>query len=156
MLRKRLVSASAVALAVVVLGLGSRPGATAPPAQAPAGKPVSIEMRVPPDAEVWFDGAKTTQTGTHRRYLSPALTPGRPYAYHVRVRWTHPTNGKVEESKRVPFHAGDKVRADFSVPGHPVHVYGVTPIADWHSGPPLPPWDTGGGRTGGDDQTPPR
>jgi uncharacterized protein (TIGR03000 family) len=57
-----------------------------------------ITLNVPPDAEVWFDGDKTRQTGPTRAYVSPPLTPGQAYTYHVRARWTE--NGKPVEQKR--------------------------------------------------------
>jgi uncharacterized protein (TIGR03000 family) len=46
-----------------------------------------IRLRVPADAEVWFDGQKTTQTSEYRDYYSPPLTPGKGYTCQVRVRW---------------------------------------------------------------------
>src|SRR5262249_40238954 len=37
---------------------------------------VSLEVRVPADAEIFFEGEKTTQKGTLRRFVSPPITPG--------------------------------------------------------------------------------
>jgi uncharacterized protein (TIGR03000 family) len=72
-----------------------------------------IWLRVPADAEVWFNGAKTKQTGTLRCYLSPPLTAGRDYSYQVQVRWQK--DGKTVERKRqVEVHAGDLLHLDFN------------------------------------------
>jgi uncharacterized protein (TIGR03000 family) len=57
-----------------------------------------ITLNVPPDAEVWFDGDKTSQTGPARAFVSPPLTPGQTYTYHVRARWVQ--NGKPEDQTR--------------------------------------------------------
>jgi len=47
---------------------------------------VHVTVRVPAEAEIWFQGTKMTQTGTVREYQSPPLTPGRP----VRLRGSGP------------------------------------------------------------------
>jgi uncharacterized protein (TIGR03000 family) len=64
-----------------------------------------LMIRVPADAELWFDGAKTQQTGTEREFASPPLEPGRTYTYKVTARWKE--DGRVVERKR-----DLKVRAD--------------------------------------------
>ena len=67
-----------------------------------------ITLVVPPDAEVWFDGDKAQQTGPTREFVSPPLTPGQTYTYHVRVRWTE--NGKpVEQDRDIRVQAKEKV-----------------------------------------------
>jgi uncharacterized protein (TIGR03000 family) len=56
--------------------------------QAVAGpQPVYLNVQVPADAEVWIDGAKTTQMGANRRFASPPLTPGKNYTYEVTATW---------------------------------------------------------------------
>jgi uncharacterized protein (TIGR03000 family) len=78
-----------------------------PPAPVDANA-VTIRMAVPSGARVWFDGEATTQTGADREFLSPPLTPGREYVYHVRVQWDG--NGKaVERNRAVTVHAGDRI-----------------------------------------------
>jgi uncharacterized protein (TIGR03000 family) len=79
-----------------------------PPAPPVDGNAARIRMSVPSGAQVWFDGEATSQTGPDREFVSPPLTPGREYVYHVRVRWED--NNKVVERKRdVTVHAGDRV-----------------------------------------------
>jgi uncharacterized protein (TIGR03000 family) len=77
-----------------------------------------IRLRVPANAEVWFDGQKTNQTGTVRNFYSPPLTPGQSYRYQVRVRWMQ--DGRPVEQERIV-----RVRANS--------------IEDLNFGKPLPP-----------------
>ena len=64
------------------------------------------------DAEIWFSGDKTTQTGSTRRFETPPLEPGSNYSYVVRARWTE--NGKErDETKKVAVHANDRVAVEF-------------------------------------------
>jgi uncharacterized protein (TIGR03000 family) len=71
-----------------------------------------LEIQVPADAEIWLDGYKATQVGTVRKFSTPALKPGVPFAYDVRVRWTE--NGSpVEETRKVVVQAGERTRVEF-------------------------------------------
>jgi uncharacterized protein (TIGR03000 family) len=57
---------------------------------APSGPlPAHITLKVPADAEVWFNGQKTKATGTVRDYDSPPLASGYRYTYQIRVSWQH-------------------------------------------------------------------
>ena len=85
-------------------------GAMAPPPPGRTG--VSLLVQVPTDAEIWLDGVKTNQTGTSRRFESPALQAGGVYTYEVRARWTEQGRA-VEQSQVVLVHAGDQVRVNF-------------------------------------------
>lgn len=67
-----------------------------------------IVLDVPANAEVWFNGNKTKQTGQVRHFYSPQLEPGKNYVYSLRVRWTK--DGKEnEENRRVRVHANATV-----------------------------------------------
>jgi uncharacterized protein (TIGR03000 family) len=80
----------------------------------PRGGPAraSVAIRVPADAEVWFNGYRTTQTGTERTFTTPLLDKGEDYYYDVRARWTE--NGKsVVRERRVLVRAGMRAQADF-------------------------------------------
>ena len=86
--------------------------------QAPAGGTMPdedaamIAVRVPPDATIWFDGQKTTQTGPVRQFETPALDPGHDYTYSLRVKWNQ--NGRdVERAREITVHAGDRIGLDF-------------------------------------------
>jgi uncharacterized protein (TIGR03000 family) len=72
-----------------------------------------IWLRVPADAEVWFNGAKTKQTGTLRYFFSPPLTAGKDYSYQVQVRWRK--DGKpIEQKRRIGVRAGESLQLDFN------------------------------------------
>src|SRR5262249_49776944 len=78
----------------------------------PANGAVLISMSVPANAEIWFDGSKTVQTGTFRRFVSPPLVPGDDYAYDITAKWKE--NGReVTQSRRVRVHAGERVSINF-------------------------------------------
>ena len=71
-----------------------------------------IRIALPADAEVRFDGDKTTQTGAHRAYVSPPLQPGHEYSYEVKAQWKE--NGReVTRDRRITVHAGDVVNVSF-------------------------------------------
>jgi len=73
---------------------------------------VRFNVRVPANAEVMFEGEKTTQTGAMRQYISPPLTPGGNYTYDIRASWME--NGRqVSRTRHVPVRAGEVVRVDF-------------------------------------------
>ena len=103
------------ALAVAALLLTGKPATadqTEPGARVP-GQAVHFAVMVPADAEVWFDGAKTTQTGPDREFVSPALRPGHSYSYDVRARWRDGGRA-VDRTRRVTFYAGDQLELDFT------------------------------------------
>jgi uncharacterized protein (TIGR03000 family) len=80
------------------------------PAAAEASAP--IDLKVPEGAEVWFNGEKTTQTGSLRRFETPPLSPNTKCCYEVRVTWK--TGGTaVSETRQLSFAAGESVRATF-------------------------------------------
>ena len=80
-----------------------------------ANTPAQISLRVPDNAQVWFDGVKTTSSGSVRQFRSPPLTPGQRYTYEVRARWLE--NGReVTQTQQVAVTAGASARADFPVP----------------------------------------
>ncbi len=83
-----------------------------PPLSEVADNTAHVEVLAPADAQIWFDGHATTQTGTERSYTSPALEPHQAYVYDVRAHWE--ANGKsVDQTRQVTVHAGDSVVVDF-------------------------------------------
>lgn len=73
---------------------------------------VTMSIRVPADAEVWFGDVKTNVTGTERLFVSPPLEPGRDYTYEIRARWNE--NGRpVERTRTLQVHAGDRLNISF-------------------------------------------
>jgi uncharacterized protein (TIGR03000 family) len=76
---------------------------------------VHLRVRVPADAELFFDGQPTKQRGTEREFYSPPLTPGRDYTYDIKARWND--NGKtVERTRKVQVHADDWINIDMTSP----------------------------------------
>jgi uncharacterized protein (TIGR03000 family) len=110
----------------VVLITGAEPGCLgalilANPSQARADLPVSTEamaqpaslhVRVPADAEMWFEGNKTTQDGLSRRFVTPPLRAGDAYVYRVRVRWLD-GGQPIDVTRQVLVSAGDQIELDF-------------------------------------------
>jgi uncharacterized protein (TIGR03000 family) len=58
-----------------------------PEAAALAAGAALIIVRLPAEAELWFNKVPTTQTGSYRRFLSPPLPAGRTLLYTARARW---------------------------------------------------------------------
>jgi uncharacterized protein (TIGR03000 family) len=74
---------------------------------------VQIAIRVPSNAEVWFDGAKTQQAGESRAFVSPPLALHRTYTYQIRTRWTE--GGRpVDRTHAITVQAGDRIGLDFT------------------------------------------
>jgi uncharacterized protein (TIGR03000 family) len=74
-----------------------------------------ITIKVPADAEVWFDGTKMTETGSVRQFYSPPLTRGLDYSYEIRSRWRQ--DGRtVTQSREVFVSAGSHINLDFTNP----------------------------------------
>lgn len=90
--------------------MGNLPGAGYTPRSNNA---AHIRLRVPPDAEVWFDGNKTKQTGEVRNFYSPQLTPGKTYVYNLRVRWKKDGQDK-EATRKVRVQARESVPVDLT------------------------------------------
>jgi uncharacterized protein (TIGR03000 family) len=75
-----------------------------------------VEVLLPdPDADVWFNGQKTTTPGAQRRYTTPPLEPGREYAYTVRASWLQGGKAMVVE-RQVRVTAGLTAVVDFTRP----------------------------------------
>jgi uncharacterized protein (TIGR03000 family) len=71
-----------------------------------------IGVAVPPDAQVWFNGKKTSQTGTFRVFETPPLDPGSDYAYQTKVQWKQ--DGRdVEKTRKLSVRAGDHLLVNF-------------------------------------------
>jgi uncharacterized protein (TIGR03000 family) len=91
------------------------PAATVTPAAAGGDDTAKITVIVPADAELYFDGYETTETGPERDFVTPALNKGTNYSYSIRAVWTE--NGSpVERSRKVTIQAGSQVRVDLTSP----------------------------------------
>jgi uncharacterized protein (TIGR03000 family) len=75
-------------------------------------EPVFINVVVPANAEIRFNGARTSQTGSNRRFFSPPIAAGSNYFYVVEASWME--NGRqVTRSRRVAVRAGDVLTLTF-------------------------------------------
>ena len=84
---------------------------------------VVLELVVPPNAELWLNGEKTTQSGPVRSFVTPALTDDQEYAYEVRMRWMD--NGRtVDKTRRITFKRGDILVFDMARPENAGYMYG--------------------------------
>ena len=71
-----------------------------------------IGVRVPANAEIWFNGEKTTQEGVFREFQTPPLKSGRDFGYDIRARWTE--NGReMDQTRHLTVRAGDRVMVNF-------------------------------------------
>jgi uncharacterized protein (TIGR03000 family) len=74
-----------------------------------------VEVMVPENAALWFDGVPTRQTGAQRAFVSPPLTPGRDYTYEVHARWIE--DGRtVDRTRRIQVRANTRTDVDMTRP----------------------------------------
>ena len=73
-----------------------------------------IQVRVPNNAEVYFEGDRTSQTGTQRSFISPAPQLGKTFTYDIRARWMDPSGRPVEQTRHVKVQAGRRSVVDFT------------------------------------------
>ena len=85
-------------------------------ASAPVATTASVSVRLPvADAELNFEGVRTTQTGRVRNYTTPPLVPGNNYTYDISASWTE--NGReLTRTRHVGLRPGDRVVVDFTTP----------------------------------------
>jgi uncharacterized protein (TIGR03000 family) len=74
-----------------------------------------FRVRVPRDAEIWFSGAKTSQTGAYRLFVTLPLAEGQAFQYEICARWQQ-EGMEVEHDRQVSVHAGDRLTIDFLEP----------------------------------------
>ncbi|MDB5310909.1 MAG: hypothetical protein JWO38_5111 [Gemmataceae bacterium] len=98
-------------------GTGDNSAGSSPPTGAPvsADRPANITARLPDDADLWFDGTKTTATGPVRLFTTPPLTSGRRYTYEVRAHWNN-GEGVMDQKQTLLVTAGANLDVSFPVP----------------------------------------
>jgi uncharacterized protein (TIGR03000 family) len=75
-----------------------------------------LQLTVPENATVLIDGTATTQTGSVREFVTPALAPGSRYSYKIAVRYTDAQGKAVEDARDISFRANDWFSIDFTRP----------------------------------------
>jgi uncharacterized protein (TIGR03000 family) len=78
-----------------------------------APRPATIEVQVPVNAQIFVDGAKTSQSGSSRSFVTPALEPGKTFSYEMRVQWTAPDGLMVNLTRTVHVKAGRETKVGF-------------------------------------------
>jgi uncharacterized protein (TIGR03000 family) len=97
---------------------GGAIGGYMPSYQPGAGNPqirsASVQVAVPaPDAELWFNGAKTQTLGLKREFTTPDLPAGQTFTYEVRARWMQ--EGKqFDQTRTLTVSAGSQSGVVFS------------------------------------------
>jgi uncharacterized protein (TIGR03000 family) len=72
-----------------------------------------MSIRVPAGARLWIDDYESGQTGSIRRFESPAtLRPGRTYVYTVTASWTGPDGQPVTRARKIDVEPGREVYVD--------------------------------------------
>jgi uncharacterized protein (TIGR03000 family) len=85
------------------------------PESTTAPSPVLLDVRAPADTEILFDGAKTVQKGTLRRFISPPINPGHEYTYEILAKWKE--NGQERsQTRKVDVRAGQTLMVDLTKP----------------------------------------
>jgi uncharacterized protein (TIGR03000 family) len=73
-----------------------------------------IRVTVPdPQAQVWFDGSATQQTGTERWFYTPPLQAGANNTYRIRASWMQGGQQQTQE-KVINVNPGQMVNVDFT------------------------------------------
>jgi uncharacterized protein (TIGR03000 family) len=76
-----------------------------------AAAPAKIEVTVPADAEVWFNGEKNTDAGEQRKFVSKELQPGMPHTFTMTIRQMN--NGQeMTREFTVPMQPGEDSKMD--------------------------------------------
>jgi len=87
-----------------------------PPEPPPAPKTATIDLYVPTNAEVWFQGRKTNQTGSFRQFITPPLDVGVSSSYELQVRWTDQDGQAHETTRQLTVQPGSQLMLNLQEP----------------------------------------
>jgi uncharacterized protein (TIGR03000 family) len=79
----------------------------------------AIEVRVPVNAQVWFDGKQTTQKGSERYFATPPLALGKSYTYEVRATWKNSDGNPITQTREITVEPGKWSIVNFMDSGAP-------------------------------------
>jgi uncharacterized protein (TIGR03000 family) len=71
-----------------------------------------IVVKIPAEAQLWFNGSPTAQGGTYRRFISPPLEKGHVFDYTIRVHWRL-DDVALDRSAKIQVEPGKAVTVDF-------------------------------------------
>ncbi len=74
-----------------------------------------VIVKMPAEAELWFNGSKTTQEGSYRRFVTPSLPGGRPLSYTLQARWRI-KDAELTRVEEVQVGPGATITVDFLTP----------------------------------------
>jgi uncharacterized protein (TIGR03000 family) len=87
----------------------------ATPAPLPEKDVARVNVLVPSEAALIFNGVRMPQTGSVREFVTPALETGRDYTYNVRATWSE--NGReVTRDQVIHVRPGERTDVDFMNP----------------------------------------
>jgi uncharacterized protein (TIGR03000 family) len=72
-----------------------------------------IDVFCPASADLFFQGMRIPESGTHRRFASPALNPLLAYAYDVKAVWMGIDGQWVTQTQRIVVRSGDRLTMTF-------------------------------------------
>ena len=73
-----------------------------------------LDVHVPDaNAQLYFNGALTRQTGTDRTFVTPPLTSGTSYTYNLQARWRDAAGQERTSNRQVQVRAGGRAVVDF-------------------------------------------
>jgi uncharacterized protein (TIGR03000 family) len=76
-----------------------------------------IDVRLPAaDAEVYFEGNNTRQTGARRMFQSPVVQIGTTYYYKIRAKWKQADGTVADQERSVGVRANETTVVDFAAP----------------------------------------
>jgi uncharacterized protein (TIGR03000 family) len=77
--------------------------------------PATIDLHVPPSADIWIQGRRLDADGTHRHFVSPPLNPDLSYTLDIRAAWRE--NGEARSfTQQFSVRAGDHKDVDLLSP----------------------------------------
>jgi uncharacterized protein (TIGR03000 family) len=86
---------------------------SAPAQQGGLRQPAYLRVLLPErEAHLLIDGAKTKQTGTSRRFVSPPLEPSRTFTYTLTAQWEPNNYTTVIRTRAARVQAGQEVEVD--------------------------------------------
>jgi len=93
--------------------LPSSGGSKVTPAVPQKPAPAILIIEVPPQATLWIEDQRMSQTGSVRSFQSPPLQPGKTYLYKIRLSWPGPNGHPITTEHEITVQAGQTQRINF-------------------------------------------